>query len=83
MKITRVEATTHRVPVTIPFRAEPAVLPLVFVSVETDSGLVPDIKPNVPWVRLAQRVPVRIRLDPLPADADLVAGTSCTITIQP
>ncbi|WP_312715699.1 HlyD family efflux transporter periplasmic adaptor subunit, partial [Escherichia coli] len=26
-------------------------------SVETDSGLVPDIKPNVPWVRLAQRVP--------------------------
>ena len=52
-------------------------------SIETDSGLVPDIKPNVPWVRLAQRVPVRIRLDPLPADADLVAGTSCTITIQP
>ncbi|KGD77905.1 HlyD family secretion protein [Pantoea vagans] len=52
-------------------------------SIETDSGLVPDIKPNVPWVRLAQRVPVRIRLDPLPADASLVAGTSCTITIQP
>jgi len=52
-------------------------------SIETDSGLVPDIKPNVPWVRLAQRVPVRIRLNPLPASADLVAGTSCTITIQP
>ncbi|MFV9671028.1 HlyD family secretion protein [Pantoea sp. ARC607] len=52
-------------------------------SIGTDSGLVPDIKPNVPWVRLAQRVPVRIRLNPLPASADLVAGTSCTITIQP
>ncbi|MGK3141184.1 efflux RND transporter periplasmic adaptor subunit [Pantoea sp. C2G6] len=52
-------------------------------SVETDSGLVPNIKPNVPWVRLAQRVPVRIRLDPLPADVPLVAGTTCTITIQP
>lgn len=52
-------------------------------SIETDSGLVPDIKPNVPWVRLAQRVPVRIRLNPLPASANLVAGTSCTITIQP
>ncbi|THB83281.1 efflux transporter periplasmic adaptor subunit, partial [Pantoea allii] len=52
-------------------------------SIETDSGLVPDIKPNVPWVRLAQRVPVRIRLDSLPPNADLVAGTSCTITIQP
>jgi len=44
---------------------------------------VPDVKPNVPWVRLAQRVPVRIHLDPLPADVPLVAGTTCTITIQP
>ncbi|KKB05043.1 HlyD family secretion protein [Pantoea anthophila] len=52
-------------------------------SIETDSGLVPDIKPNVPWVRLAQRVPVRIRLDPLPAHTELIAGTSCTISIQP
>ena len=52
-------------------------------SIETDSGLVPDVKPNVPWVRLAQRVPVRIHLDPLPADVPLVAGTTCTITIQP
>ncbi|MDH1086797.1 HlyD family secretion protein [Pantoea brenneri] len=52
-------------------------------SIETDSGLVPDVKPNVPWVRLAQRVPVRIHLDPLSADVPLVAGTTCTITIQP
>ncbi|MGK3127387.1 efflux RND transporter periplasmic adaptor subunit [Candidatus Pantoea formicae] len=50
-------------------------------SVSTDSGLVPDIKPNVPWVRLAQRVPVRIRLDTIPDDVPLVAGTTCTITI--
>ncbi|MBK0030738.1 HlyD family secretion protein [Erwinia sp. S43] len=51
-------------------------------SVETDSGLVPDIKPNVPWVRLAQRVPVRIRLTDLPADLPLVAGTTVTISLQ-
>lgn len=51
-------------------------------SVETDSGLTPDIKPNVPWVRLAQRVPVRIRLSDVPADLPLVAGTTCTISIQ-
>lgn len=50
-------------------------------SVSTDSGLVPDIKPNVPWVRLAQRVPVRIRLDAIPDDVPLVAGTTCTISI--
>ena len=37
-------------------------------SVETDSGPVPDIKPNVPWVRLAQRVPVRVEFDQLPKD---------------
>jgi multidrug resistance efflux pump len=35
-------------------------------SVESDSGLIPDIKPNVPWVRLAQRIPVRIEFDALP-----------------
>lgn len=51
-------------------------------SVETDSGLTPDIKPNVPWVRLAQRVPVRIRLNAVPAGLTLVAGTTCTISIQ-
>lgn len=50
-------------------------------SVETDSGLVPDIKPNVPWVRLAQRVPVRVEFDKLPADITLVSGTTCTVSI--
>jgi multidrug resistance efflux pump len=50
-------------------------------SVETDSGLVPDIKPNVPWVRLAQRVPVRVEFDRLPQDITLVSGTTCTVSI--
>lgn len=50
-------------------------------SVETDSGLVPDIKPNVPWVRLAQRVPVRVEFDKFPADITLVSGTTCTVSI--
>jgi len=49
--------------------------------VETDSGLVPDIKPNVPWVRLAQRVPVRVEFDQLPKDITLVSGTTCTVAI--
>lgn len=50
-------------------------------SVESDSGLVPDIKPNVPWVRLAQRVPVRIEFDALPHDVTLVSGTTCSVAI--
>jgi multidrug resistance efflux pump len=41
-----------------------------------------DVKPNVPWVRLAQRVPVRIKLLNVPADLPLVAGTTCTISIH-
>ncbi|MGQ7173300.1 HlyD family secretion protein, partial [Escherichia sp. R-CC3] len=38
-------------------------------SVESDSSLIPDVKPNVPWVRLAQRVPVRFALDKVPGNA--------------
>ena len=50
-------------------------------SVEESSTLVADIKPNVPWVRLAQRVPVRINLDATPSDLTLVSGTTCTVAI--
>ena len=50
-------------------------------SVESDSGLVADIKPNIPWVRLAQRVPVRIEFDQLPQDLTLVSGTTCSVAI--
>ncbi|MBT0716916.1 HlyD family secretion protein [Rosenbergiella epipactidis] len=52
-------------------------------SVDSDSSLVPDVKPTVPWVRLAQRVPVRIALTNLPQQQLLVAGTTCTIVIHP
>lgn len=51
-------------------------------SVESDSDLVPDIKPNVPWVRLAQRVPVRIKLNEIPQGVTLVSGTTCTVSIK-
>lgn len=51
-------------------------------SVDNSSDLLMDVKPNVPWVRLAQRVPVRIKLLNVPADLPLVAGTTCTIAIH-
>ncbi|CNH48405.1 putative hlyD-family protein [Yersinia aldovae] len=51
-------------------------------SVDTSgSDLLIDVKPNVPWVRLAQRVPVRIKLLAVPAEVTLVAGTTCTISL--
>lgn len=51
-------------------------------SADSSSDLLMDVKPNVPWVRLAQRVPVRIKLLDVPADLPLVAGTTCTISIH-
>ncbi|WP_045858561.1 efflux RND transporter periplasmic adaptor subunit [Raoultella terrigena] len=54
---------------------------IVDQSVESGSGLVADIKPNIPWVRLAQRVPVRIELNDLPPETTLISGTTCTVSI--
>lgn len=51
-------------------------------SLDTPSDLLMNVKPNVPWVRLAQRVPVRIKLENVPEDVVLVAGTTCTISIR-
>lgn len=51
-------------------------------SLATEGSLVADIKPTIPWVRLAQRVPVRIALDPLLQETVLVAGTTCTVSIK-
>ena len=51
-------------------------------SLASEGSLVADIKPTIPWVRLAQRVPVRIALEPLPQETVLVAGTTCTVSIK-
>ncbi len=49
----------------------------------TDSRLLANVNPSFNWVRLAQRVPVRIRLDGIPTDSHLVAGMTCTIIVHP
>jgi len=35
------------------------------------------------WLRLAQRVPVRIHIDRLPEGVELVAGLSASISVTP
>jgi multidrug resistance efflux pump len=40
------------------------------------------VNPNFTWVRLAQRIPVRIRLDAIPDGVRLAAGMTCTVTID-
>lgn len=44
--------------------------------------IVADVNPTFNWVRLAQRVPVYIRLDKVPQDLALSAGTTCTVVIE-
>ena len=43
--------------------------------------LLADVNPTFNWVRLAQRVPVRIHLDEVPEGFVLAAGLTCTVII--
>ncbi|MGY2197982.1 efflux RND transporter periplasmic adaptor subunit [Pseudomonas gingeri] len=45
--------------------------------------LVADVNPTFNWVRLAQRVPVRIHLDVVPQGLILTAGLTCTVIVKP
>lgn len=45
-------------------------------------NLLADVNPTFTWVRLAQRVPVRIALDQVPAGTRLIAGLTATVTIE-
>ena len=44
--------------------------------------LVADVSPTFNWVRLAQRVPVRIHIDEIPDGFLLAAGTTCTVIVE-
>jgi RND family efflux transporter MFP subunit len=47
------------------------------------ASLLANVNPTFSWVRLAQRVPVRIALDPVPDNVTLVAGRSATVEVEP
>ena len=46
------------------------------------SSLLPNVTPAFDWVRLAQRIPVRIAIDDLPAGVELIAGRTATVTVD-
>lgn len=50
---------------------------------ETGGLGLPEVNPTFNWVRLAQRVPVRIQLDRIPEGIVLVAGLSASVAIEP
>jgi multidrug resistance efflux pump len=48
---------------------------------QPDSNLLPNVNPTFDWVRLPQRVPVRIMLDKIPPDLKLIAGRTATVSV--
>jgi multidrug resistance efflux pump len=46
------------------------------------SGLLANINPTFSWVRLAQRIPVRVRIDTLPPGLRLLPGRTATVWIE-
>jgi RND family efflux transporter MFP subunit len=44
--------------------------------------LLADVNPTFNWVRLAQRVPVRVRIDSVPDGVVLAAGITCTVVVK-
>ena len=48
----------------------------------TGYDLLPNISPTFEWIRLAQRVPVRIHLDKIPEGVQLRVGTTASVLVM-
>jgi RND family efflux transporter MFP subunit len=48
-----------------------------------DANLLPNVNPTFNWVRLAQRIPVRIALDGKPDDVLLIMGRTVSVDVLP
>jgi multidrug resistance efflux pump len=48
----------------------------------TGANLLPNVNPTFNWVRLAQRIPVRVALDRVPDGMRLVAGQTVTVEVH-
>ncbi|PXW28563.1 efflux RND transporter periplasmic adaptor subunit [Paraburkholderia caballeronis] len=45
-------------------------------------NLLPNVNPAFSWVRLAQRIPVRVALDEVPDDFRMIAGRTATVAVR-
>jgi multidrug resistance efflux pump len=48
----------------------------------TGFELLPNVSPTFEWIRLAQRVPVRIHLTNVPDEVELRVGTTCSVLVM-
>jgi RND family efflux transporter MFP subunit len=46
------------------------------------ANLLPNVNPTFTWVRLAQRIPVRVKLDHVPEGVALIVGRTATVTVD-
>jgi multidrug resistance efflux pump len=59
-----------------------AVNPPDIAPTEGQAGEVPQIQPTFDWVRLPQRVPVRVRLTEVPDGMQLISGTTASVAVR-
>jgi len=52
-------------------------------NAETTSLGLESVDPIFTWVRLAQRIPVRIHIDKVPQGINIAAGMTCTVVVEP
>ena len=52
-------------------------------QVTNTSNQLRQVNPTFTWVRLAQRIPIRIHVDRMPAGTQLIAGRTATVMILP
>ncbi|MBN8907119.1 MAG: HlyD family secretion protein, partial [Rhodospirillales bacterium] len=50
-------------------------------EVSAGERLLPDVNPTFAWVRLAQRIPVRVAIDRVPPGTVLVSGRTATVEV--
>ena len=81
----RAEVTLMASDLTLPGQVESIASGIADSASVTSSNMLANVTPTFSWIRLAQRIPVRIRLDisQLPAGFNLVAGMSATVSILP
>lgn len=48
----------------------------------TGYQLLPNVNPTFEWIRLAQRVPVRVHLNEVPDEIKLRVGTTCSVLVK-
>lgn len=60
---------------------------IAYAIADRDNPVAPDltadVNPVFNWVRLASRIPVRIKLEKIPTNVHIAAGMTCTVVITP